>query len=94
MFLSKGVTRSDSLIAWELWSLLMLYPAPTPGCPARAFSSVPLAVSEGASNQKQPESWAAQRGTAARSRERLAQPEPLWSVGSTLSLQKSASQGR
>ena len=47
MFLSKGVTRSDSLIAWELWSLLMLYPAPTPGCPARAFSSAPLSVSEG-----------------------------------------------
>ena len=39
-------------------------------------------------------SWAAQRRTAARSRERLAQAEPLQSVGSTLSLQKSASQGR
>lgn len=95
MFLSKRVKLDqDSLIAWELWSLLMLYPAPTrdalPGLSPLYHS---LSV-RGAQTKKQPESWAAQREPLPGA-ERLAQPEPPWSVGETLcSCRKSASQGR
>lgn len=93
MFLSKGVTRPDFFIAWEFGPCLGRIPPPPRDAPP-GLSPLHHPLSMRAAQSRSSLSAGKHRRTAARSRERVAQAEPLQSVGSTLSLQRSASQGR